>query len=56
MKQRKKSLTLKRTNESIFNIPDKIFWEKIKKEKRIYNRNRKNGYMVDERTGNKNEY
>ena len=35
---------------------DKIFWEKIKKEKRIYNRNRKNGNLVDERTGKRNEY
>ena len=42
--------------KDLFEIPDKIFWEKIKKEKRIYNRNRKNGNLVDERTGKRNEY
>lgn len=35
---------------------DKVFWKKIKSEKRIYNRNKKNGHLVDERTGKRNEY
>jgi len=50
----------KHIKDSLFNLYvkdiDKEFWNKIELEKRLFIRNKKNGNMVDERTGKRNEY
>lgn len=50
----------KHIKDSLFKLDvkdiDKEFWNKIELEKKLFNRNKKDGNMVDERTGIRNEH